>query len=187
MRTWLVARRRAPRLPRLLRRAGQYPPFASLVDLSGPEFGKPGDDMAERVRAGCARLGEPVPEDDEALVRCVVDSMALATTGALEEAQRLAAQDVSALHVVGGGAANDLYLADLSAASSLPVVAGPVEASAIGNHFMQLREAGLAGEREEMRAMLAASFPTKKITRDTALAEKAKRARRRIGAATFAI
>ncbi len=167
-------------LPSLLSKAQAEPAFASLVDTGDPELARPGLDMADRVRAACARSGEAVPETDEALVRCVVDSMALAAATTLEEAQRLAGRSVDVVHVVGGGAANDLYLEVLAAATGLPVVAGPVEASAVGNLLMQLRASGQAGDRKDMRATVAASFPTKKLTPDLALSKEAKLARRRV-------
>jgi rhamnulokinase len=75
-----------------------------------------------------------------------------------------------------------LYLDVLAAATGLPVVAGPVEASAVGNLLMQLRASGQAGDRKDMRATVAASFPTKKVTPDLALSKKARIARRRVGA-----
>ncbi len=167
-------------LPALLSRALDEPAFASIIDTGDAELVRPGLDMADRVRAACARCGEAVPASDEALVRCVVDSMALAAAATLEEAQRLTGRSVEVVHVVGGGAANDLYLEVLAAASGLPVVAGPVEASAIGNLLMQLRASGEAGDRKDMRSVVAASFPTKKLMPDTVLSEKAKAARHRV-------
>lgn len=167
-------------LSALLARAAGEPAFSWLVDTADAEFARPGDDMAERVRAACARNGGPVPQTDEALVRCIVDSMALASATTLLEAQRLADREVDVVHVVGGGSANRLYLDALAAATGLPVMAGPVEASAVGNLLMQLRAAGEAGDRKEMRAMVAASFPTVSVAPDQVLGKKAKLARLRL-------
>ena len=164
----------------LLGRAVRSQPFTSLVDVSDAAFVRPGNDMPERVRAACVSTGEPVPEDDEALVRCIVDSMALAASRTLDEAQRLSGHDVEVLHVVGGGAANELYLEDLAAASGFRVVAGPVEASALGNLLMSLRAAGKAGDRADMRATVASSFPARTVSPDPDLARTAVEARRRL-------
>jgi rhamnulokinase len=136
--------------------------------------------MPSRVRAACARTGEPVPDSDAAVVRCVVDSMALAIAETLETAERCAQRQASVVHVVGGGSANDLFLALVAAATGLEVVAGPVEASAIGNLLVQLRTAGLVGDRKEMRALVAGSFPMKRVPPDPDLCHRAKAARRRL-------
>jgi rhamnulokinase len=178
-RAWAAEGRGQP-VAELVARAAGEEAFRSVVDLSAQIFAKPGLDMASRVRSECAATGEPVPGSDEALVRCIVDSMALAAAETLEEAARLASRDVGVVHVVGGGSANQLYLDDLAAATGLPVVAGPVEASAIGNLLMSLRASGQAGDRGQMRAIVASSFPTKRVLADVALARKAQEARRRL-------
>jgi rhamnulokinase len=169
------------RVTEMLARAAGEEAFRSVVDLSDAAFAKPGLDMASRVRSACAAAGEPVPASDEALVRCIVDSMSLAAAGTLEEAQRLAGRDVSTVHVVGGGSANELYLEGLAAATGLPVVAGPTEASAIGNLLMSLRASGQAGDLAQMRAVVEASFPTRRVLPDARLGRKAREARRRLG------
>jgi rhamnulokinase len=156
------------------------PAFGSLVDTGDPEFAQPGD-MPERVRAATMRSGEPVPQSDAELVRCLVDSMALAIAETVEEAQRCARRSVRVVHVVGGGAANELLLGLIAATTGLEVVAGPVEASAIGNLLVQLRAAGRVGDRGQMRSLVANSFPLKRFVPDPALRRHAVEARRRLG------
>jgi len=177
-RSW-AAEGRPVDLPRLLGLAAAKPAFASLVDTDDPGFSEPGA-MPERVRRACAARGEVVPADKASLVRCIVDSMALAIARTLEDAQRCTGRDVRVLHVVGGGAANDLLLALVAAATGLPVVAGPVEASAVGNLLVQLRAAGRVGDREEMRRVVARSFLLKAVTPDPELSRKARAARTRL-------
>ena len=177
-RTWAASG--APRdLCKLLAEAANCTAFRSLVDTADPDFAQPGN-MPSRVRAACARTGEPVPDSDAAVVRCVVDSMALAIAETLETAERCAQRQASVVHVVGGGSANDLFLALVAAATGLEVVAGPVEASAIGNLLIQLRTAGLVGDRKEMRALVAGSFPMKRVPPAPGLCHQAKEARRRL-------
>jgi rhamnulokinase len=177
-RTW--AQSGAPQdLPRLLADASRRPPFRSLVDAGDPEFARPGN-MPQRVRAACARTGEPVPEADADVVRCIVDSMALAIADTLQEAERCAGRPAGVVHVVGGGVANDLLLELIAAASGLDVVAGPVEASAIGNLLVQLRAAGLVADRLEMRALVSGSFPVKRVVPDPDLSPLVTRARKRL-------
>jgi len=184
-RAWAHAGRAEP-VAQVLARAAGVEAFRSVVDVSDQAFARPGLDMEQRVRSACAAAGEPVPQGDEALVRCIVDSMALAAAETLEQAAHLANRDVCVVHVVGGGSANEVYLEDLAAATGLPVVAGPLEASAIGNLLMSLRAAGEAGEREGMRACVAASFPTRRVLPSPGLARKAREARRRLGSGVLA-
>jgi rhamnulokinase len=171
-RTWARSGRPV-RLVDLFDAAESCDPFRSLVDTFDPVFAVPGD-MPGRVRDSCAASGEPVPETDAELVRCVLDSMALGICSALEEAQRCAGRRVSVLHVVGGGSAHRLFLSLIAACTGLEVVAGPIEASAVGNLLVQLRAAGLVGERPEMRALVGRSFPLLRVRPDPALAGAAR-------------
>jgi rhamnulokinase len=176
-RSWSLSGR-PQRFIDLLAEAEACTPFRSLVDTADPAFASPGD-MPRKVRDACAALGEPVPQSSAELVRCVLDSMALAVVSALEEAQWCARANVGVLHVVGGGAGNHCLLSLLAAASGLEVVAGPAEASAVGNLLVQLSAAGKVGGRDEMRALTARSFALERVTPDPHLARAALRARSR--------
>jgi rhamnulokinase len=177
-RTWALSGR-PQSIGHLLGEGAVRPAFRSLVDTGDPEFARPGN-MPALVRAACAQNGEPVPGSDAELVRCIVDSMALAIAGTLDEALDLARHSVSVVHVVGGGVANELLLSLIAAATGLDVVAGPVEASAIGNLLVQLCAAGRVGDRREMRALVSRSFPTKRYQPDPSLRQAAGPARRRL-------
>jgi rhamnulokinase len=166
------------RMAELFEQAETCAPFRSLVDTTDPVFAVPGD-MPARIRKACAANGEPVPETEAELVRCVLDSVALAICSTLEDAQRCAGKQVSVLHVVGGGSANRLFLSLLAAGSGLEVVAGPTEATAIGNLLVQLGSAGKLAGRAEMRQLVARSFPLFHVSPDPALARAARQARRR--------
>ena len=148
------------------------------MDTTDPVFAVPGD-MPARIRKACAANGEPVPESEAELVRCVLDSVALAICSTLEDAQRCAGKQVSVLHVVGGGSANRLFLSLLAAGSGLEVVAGPTEATAIGNLLVQLGSAGKVADQAEMRQLVARSFPLFHVSPDPALARAAQQARHR--------
>ncbi|TYC21381.1 rhamnulokinase [Micromonospora sp. MP36] len=141
-------------LPDLLRRAAREPAFRSVVDPDDPRFLPPGD-MPARIAEACRRAGEPVPTSPAATVRCIVDSLALAHRRAVRQAQQLSGRHVDAVHVVGGGARNDLLCQLTADACGLPVFAGPVEAAALGNILVQARAAGvLAGDLAALRAVL---------------------------------
>jgi rhamnulokinase len=141
-------------LPRLLAQAAQVPGGRSVVDPDRPEFLPPGD-MPARLRAECRRTGQPVPETQAELTRCILDSLATAYRRTVRAAAELSGQAVDVVHIVGGGARNTLLCQLTADACELPVVAGPVEAAALGNALVQARSAGVVtGGLAELRAQL---------------------------------
>jgi sugar (pentulose or hexulose) kinase len=141
-------------LPDLLRQAAGEPAFRSVVDPDDPVFLPPGD-MPARIADTCRRAGEPVPDGPPATVRCILDSLALAHRRAVRQARELSGRDVDAVHIVGGGARNDLLCQLTADACGLPVIAGPVEATALGNILVQARTAGAVhGDLPALRALL---------------------------------
>ncbi|WP_427886982.1 rhamnulokinase [Kribbella sp. GL6] len=125
----------------LLRAAAEAPPFAVLIDPDAPEFLAPGN-MPERVAAHCGRTGQEPPRTRGAAVRCILESLALAYRRTLRAAQTIADRDVDVLHVIGGGSQNELLCQLTADACGVPVLAGPVEASALGNVLVQARALG---------------------------------------------
>ncbi|MEU0405398.1 rhamnulokinase family protein [Streptomyces sp. NPDC006197] len=142
----------------LLADAARAEPFAAVVDPDAPEFLAPGD-MPERIRAHCRRTGQPAPDGPGAVVRCVLESLALAHRRTLRRAAELAGREVARVHLVGGGARNALLCQWTADATGLPVVAGPVEATALGNVLVQARAAGLVGGLGSMRRLVARTRP----------------------------
>ncbi|MEV6601799.1 rhamnulokinase family protein [Actinoplanes sp. NPDC051346] len=138
-----------PDLPALLRAAAAAPAFGAVVDLDDPAFLPPGS-MARRIRRQVGRhLDRPE------LVRCIMDSLALAHRRAVRQAQELSGRHIDAVHIVGGGARNELLCQLTADACGLPVVAGPVEATALGNVLVQARAAGaVGGDLWALRALL---------------------------------
>jgi rhamnulokinase len=139
----------------LVRLATPTPAGLGIVNTDHPDFGAPGD-VPARVRAYCARTGQPVPEDDAALVRCVLDSLALGYRRTVDDLSAVTGRPVTAVHIVGGGSRNQLLNQAVSDVTGLPVVAGPVEATALGNLLVQLIALGdiedLSQAREVVRA-----------------------------------
>jgi rhamnulokinase len=128
-------------LPRLLREAAELPPFAVLIDPDAPEFLALGN-MPRRIEEHCRATGQEPPSSRAAVVRCVLESLALAYRRTLRQAQTIADRGVDVLHVIGGGSQNELLCQLTADASGLPVLAGPVEASALGNVLVQARALG---------------------------------------------
>ncbi|GHG28516.1 rhamnulokinase family protein [Streptomyces filamentosus] len=145
-------------LPSLLERAAGERPFASLIDPDAPEFLAPGD-MPERIAEFCRRTGQPVPGGPAAVLRCVLESLAVAHRRTLRRAAALAGRDPRRIHLVGGGARNALLCQWTADATGLPVTAGPVEATALGNVLVQARAAGLVGDLPAVRRLVAATQP----------------------------
>ena len=125
----------------LLDDAARVDPLLSIVDADAQEFLPPGD-MPDRIASACGRSGQPVPQTPAEITRCILDSLALAYRRAVRDAQRLADREVDVLHIVGGGSRNALLCQLTADACDLPVVAGPVEATALGNVLVQARVHG---------------------------------------------
>jgi rhamnulokinase len=138
----------------LLRDAAREPAFRSVVDLDDPVFLPPGD-MPSRITAACRATGQPAPETPAAVARCILDSLAVAHRRAVREAQELSGRHADAVHIVGGGARNALLCQLTADACGLPVLAGPVEATALGNVLVQARAAGvITGSLRALRDLL---------------------------------
>jgi rhamnulokinase len=144
-------------LATLLHDAARAPAFGALVDTDDPTFLPPGD-MPARIAAACAATGQSPPQNQAETVRCILDSLALAYRRAVGAAQELSGRSVDAVHIVGGGSRNTMLCQLTADACDLPVVAGPVEASALGNVLVQARAVGaLSGGLAEMRALVRAT------------------------------
>jgi rhamnulokinase len=154
VRTW-SSRGVAADLGSLLAAAAGAPALRAVVDPDDPRFLAPGD-IPARIADACRRTGQDPPAGPGPTVRCILDSLALAHRRALAEVQELTGRHVDTVHIVGGGARNALLCQLTADACGLPVVAGPVEAAALGNVLVQGRALGavpgdLGGMRELLR------------------------------------
>ncbi|MBG0817191.1 rhamnulokinase family protein [Planomonospora sp. ID82291] len=145
----------------LLQAAERERPFAALVDPDAPVFLPPGD-MPSRIAAECRRTGQEPPSSPPALVRCIMESLALGHRRAIRQAVALSGREVEAVHLVGGGSRNALLCRLTADACGLPVVAGPAEATALGNVLVQARAAGEVAGLAEMRALAARVEPLRR-------------------------
>ncbi|QFG20475.1 rhamnulokinase family protein [Actinomadura sp. WMMB 499] len=158
-----------PDLPALLAEAARVPGLRSVIDPDDPEFLPPGD-MPARIAAHCRRRGFPEPATRAETVRCIMDGLALAHRETLREAARLSGTEVEVVHLVGGGSRNELLCRLTADACGLPVVAGPVEATALGNVLVQARAQGIVGSLAEMRRLVAATQPLRRYEPSTGTA-----------------
>jgi len=126
----------------LVARCEREEALRSVIDINDESFLTPGD-MPSRIAALCRKSGEPVPESPEQFTRCILDSLAIAYRDAVREAQQLSGVDVRAVHIVGGGVNNKLLCQLTADACGIDVLAGPVEAAAIGNVLIQAGSLGV--------------------------------------------
>lgn len=142
----------------LLAQADAAPPFTALIDPNWPEFLAPGD-MPSRIAAYCRQTEQPNPDGSGAILRCIMESLALTYRYALEQITAAANKQVKAFHVVGGGAQNAVLCQMTADAMNRTVYAGPVEATALGNAAAQLIGRGELRNVAEARAVIRASYP----------------------------
>lgn len=156
----------------LTQMAANAGPSPALINPDDPAFLAPAD-MPEAIRAFCRRTGQAVPEAPAAIVRCALDSLALTYRHVLTSIERITGRRVDRLHVVGGGSRNQLLNQLTADAIGRPVIAGPVEATALGNALCQAMALGDIGSLSELRAVVRASVVTETFTpRDRDRAEE---------------
>jgi len=149
-------------LPALLAQAADVRAPVAVFDANDPAFLAPGD-MPARIAAHCRHHGLPVAGSRPELVRSILESLADAFAKAVRVAADLSGVPIDTVHIVGGGAQNTLLCQLTADRTGMPVFAGPVEATAIGNILVQARAQGLAtGDLESLRGLVARSFrPTR--------------------------
>jgi sugar (pentulose or hexulose) kinase len=153
-----------PDLEPLLAGAAAVPGLRFAVNADDPVFRAPGD-MPGRMAAWLSARGLPVPATREETVRCVLDSLALAYRQALLAAQELSGRAAEVVHIVGGGSRNELLCQLTAEATGLPVIAGPAEATALGNVLVQARALGAApGDLDGLRELARGSARLRTFT-----------------------
>lgn len=140
---------------KLVDSAQHLPRFASIIDPLDPTFLHPGD-VPERIALFCTRTRQQVPSTPAEFTRCVIDSLALSFANTITEGARVAGVCPLRIHMVGGGSAIADLCATVATLTGLPVIAGPVEATGLGNILLQAKAHGevtsLARAREIVRA-----------------------------------
>jgi rhamnulokinase len=142
----------------LVAAAESAPAFGPLIDPDDERFLRPGD-MPGAIADACRESGQEIITDTGRVVRCVLESLALRYRWTLDRLQAVTGRVIDAVHVVGGGARNRLLCQMTADATGLPVVAGPVEATAAGNLLVQALALGLVGSLGEARELVRRSFP----------------------------
>ncbi len=171
LRTWELEGTQE-QLPALLLAAGALPAGGPVIDPDDAVFLPPGD-MPARIAAACLREDQPPPTTRPGLVRCILDSLAAAYGRAVRDAARLSGRSVDVVHLVGGGARNTLLCQLTADACEVPVWAGPVEATALGNVLIQARARGLlSGDLETLRALVRSTQDIRRYEPRTSIARQ---------------
>lgn len=132
-------------------------PFSFLIDPDHSSFLNP-PDMPEAIREYCRNTEQLVPVTKAQIARCIYDSIALKYKYTLRQIEDVLGRRIEKLHIIGGGASNRFLCQQTADATSLPVAAGPTEATAIGNILMQARALHVVSSLSEMRSIVAGSF-----------------------------
>ena len=141
----------------LMRRAEEAPPLASLINPDDPGFTAP-KDMPAAMRSYCVRTNQPAPESEGAVIRCALESVSLRYRMVLGFLEELVGGRLETIHIVGGGSQNRLLNQMAADACNRRVIAGPMEATAIGNLMMQAVASGAVGSIAEAREVIKTSF-----------------------------
>jgi len=131
--------------------------FTAVINPDDEGFMAPGD-MPARIRDYCQQTGQPPPADEGTLIRVVLESLAFKYRDVLESLEEILDRHLECVHVVGGGIQNKLLCQFAATATGRPVIAGPLEATAIGNLMMQALGKGDVASVEEARQVVRHSF-----------------------------
>ncbi len=140
----------------ILKLAGEAAPLVSLVDPDAPDFLAPGN-MPEAIRSFCRRTNQPEPDSIGAIARCCLESLSLKCRWVAEALETLTSRKIRIIRMVGGGSRNTMLCQFTADATGRKVVAGPVEAAALGNVMVQAIATGLLPDATAGRRAMAAS------------------------------
>jgi rhamnulokinase len=155
-RTWLEAGEEFSYAD-LTQMAAESEGFASVIDPDSSVFLAPGD-MPQRIRESCRESGQPVPTSKGEVIRCVLDSLALRYRATIEDLDEMLDKRHDPIHIVGGGTQNTLLCQLTADATGRTVIAGPIEATAIGNVLVQAMAVGYVSSLQEAREIVRNSF-----------------------------
>jgi len=144
----------------LVRLAQREKEFLCIIDPDDSSFLNPAD-MIGAIQTYCRKTGQNPPRKPGEFTRCVLESLALKYKFVLEKLGSVTGKSVDTLHIVGGGSKNEMLNQFTADACGVPVVAGPAEATAVGNILMQAIADGKIGSIEKGRKIILKSFPIK--------------------------
>ena len=132
-------------------------PFKCLINPDDPLFLNPGN-MPQAIKDYCAKTGQPIPETKGEIARCIYDSLVLKYKFTIKQIESVTGNKIERLHIIGGGAHNQTVNQLTADAIGIPVLAGPTEATAVGNIMMQAKALGIVNSLAEIREIIRNSF-----------------------------
>ena len=157
-RSWAAANRQYT-YGELIDQAARAPGFRHLIDPDDPSFANP-EDMPSAIDRFCSRTEQPAPSTPGEYTRAVLDSLALKYRVVIRDLQSLVGHPMTKIRIIGGGSQNALLNQLTADATGVPVVAGPIEATALGNIAVQMLATGSVASLADARAVIDRSFPT---------------------------
>jgi rhamnulokinase len=155
----------------LMQLAAAERPLVSLVNPNDARFLNP-PDMPRAIQDFCRETGQPAPESEGALIRCALESLALIYQHVLRGLEEVTGASIEVIHIIGGGSQNEVLNQFTADACGRPVLAGPVEATALGNLLMQARACAEIGSLAELRAVVTNSSEVRRFEPNAKNAEK---------------
>ena len=145
--------------PQIVEMAQKSTPFLAMIDPDDPLFAHP-QSMPQAISLYCEQHGQQIPQSHAAYIRLIFESLALKYRFVLDRLRTFAPFPIHRLHVIGGGSKNALLNQFTANSTGISVIAGPSEATALGNIMMQVKAAGCVDSIASMRRMLLDSIPT---------------------------
>jgi rhamnulokinase len=162
-RRWWEAHGETSSARELVAAAEKVPGGRSVVDPDDPRFGAPGD-LPARIAAACTESGQPVPASPVEMTRVILDSLALAWRRTVATIERVSGRAAERIHLVGGGSAIPLLRRLCASACERPVLAGPAEATVIGNAIVQATAAGVLADLAHGRQLIERALAVDPVT-----------------------
>jgi len=144
----------------LVTMAEEAKPFQSIIDPDWMKFYNP-EDMTREIKAFCKMTGQTEPSEPGQFVRIILEGLAFKYRIVLDQLREVSGKNLGKIHIIGGGSQNELLSQFTANATGVPVVTGPVEATAIGNLMVQAMAKGHVGSLNEIREVIRNSFDLK--------------------------
>ena len=148
--------------PDLIEEAKKAEGFSSVVDANDKSFLAP-DSMIDAIRAYCEKTGQPAPQSVGEIMQCVYRSLAICYRDAIHALEQLTGKTLTSINIVGGGCQDNYLNAITAKMTGLPVYAGPIEGTAIGNLLVQMIAGGELKDLQEARDAIRRSFAVREI------------------------
>jgi rhamnulokinase len=146
--------------PELVTMAEKSEPFMSVIDPDYMKFYNP-EDMTSEIKSFCTMTGQKLPSEPGQFVRIILEGLAFKYRMVLDQLREVSGKKLGKIHIIGGGSQNELLSQFSANATGVPVITGPVEATAIGNLMVQAMAKGHVGNLDEIRDVIRSSFELK--------------------------